>query len=85
MKPYKSSKYKQKREWKNASLDKKLLLYLKPYWKNLYEIWDQPLPFPTSFKIVYTFFVTILILLPILIPIFITLFYTIIGQFFLER
>lgn len=65
MKPYQTS-VMSKRKWKQLNLIEKYMLYIKPFYKQIFSIWCEPIPFSTSLKFVTSLFIGILIILPAL-------------------
>ncbi|XP_046811277.1 uncharacterized protein LOC111678161 isoform X2 [Lucilia cuprina] len=62
----------------------KSIYYLQPFVLHLMYTWLQPLPFPTIFKLAYSFILIILMLMPILVPVLIMLGYYAIVQYLVE-
>ncbi|XP_023295188.2 uncharacterized protein LOC111678161 isoform X1 [Lucilia cuprina] len=70
--------------WKRMTLLNKSIYYLQPFVLHLMYTWLQPLPFPTIFKLAYSFILIILMLMPILVPVLIMLGYYAIVQYLVE-
>ncbi|XP_013103933.1 uncharacterized protein LOC106084637 [Stomoxys calcitrans] len=71
--------------WKQMSVTSKIVYYMRPFVEQLIEIWLQPLPFPTIFKLIYSGILNIFLLMPIVYPILIVILYYGIVQYFFEK
>ncbi|XP_037927161.1 uncharacterized protein LOC119661763 [Hermetia illucens] len=74
-----------KKVWKKMSSFDRCLYYVKPFLIHFGEVWMQPLPFPTLFKIVYSVFLLAVTCLPLIYPSFILILYWGIFQYLMER
>ncbi|XP_061399739.1 uncharacterized protein LOC133335482 [Musca vetustissima] len=70
--------------WKQKSFCGKMIYYMRPFVENIIEVWLEPLPFPTIFKILYTFVLTTILMLPIVYPIIAILTFYGIVQYFVQ-
>lgn len=67
------------------SLRSKIIYYMRPFVENIIQIWLEPLPFPTIFKILYSGVLSFFLTLPITYPTVVILCYFGIVQYFVER
>ncbi|XP_020815001.1 uncharacterized protein LOC110189307 [Drosophila serrata] len=71
--------------WQNVSSPGKLVYYMQPLVEHMFEIWMQPLPFPTLLKFAYSCGLFFFILLPIMYPLFVLALYFGIFQYIGEQ
>ncbi|XP_016978356.1 uncharacterized protein LOC108044019 isoform X2 [Drosophila rhopaloa] len=77
--------FHKRKMWKNVSNPGKMVYYMQPLVEHLFDIWMQPLPFPTLLKFVYSCVLLFFIMLPILYPLLVLLLYYGILQYAGER
>ncbi|KAI8037242.1 uncharacterized protein LOC128255757 [Drosophila gunungcola] len=77
--------FHKRKMWKTVSNPGKMVYYMQPLVEHLFDIWMQPLPFPTLLKFVYSFVLLFFIMLPILYPLLVLLLYYGILQYAGER
>ncbi|XP_005174897.2 uncharacterized protein LOC101894632 [Musca domestica] len=75
-----------RKKWKEMSVGRKVIYYMRPFVENLIEVWLEPLPFPTIFKIFYTCVIIFLffLMLPILYPIIVVICFYGLLQYFVQ-
>ncbi|EDV36434.2 uncharacterized protein Dana_GF11954 [Drosophila ananassae] len=77
--------FHKRKVWRTVSRPGKLVYYMQPLVDHFFEIWMQPLPFPTLLKFAYSCGLVFFILLPILYPLLVLLLYYGIFQYVGER
>ncbi|XP_017002313.2 uncharacterized protein [Drosophila takahashii] len=73
--------FHKRKMWKTVSKPGKLVYYMQPLVEHFFDIWMQPLPFPTILKFIYSCAVIFFIMLPILYPLLVLLIYYGIFQY----
>ncbi|XP_030380025.1 uncharacterized protein LOC115628178 [Scaptodrosophila lebanonensis] len=71
--------------WQTITWSGRLIYYMEPLMEHLFDIWMQPLPFPTLLKVIYTCGLLFFILLPVLYPFMVVIFYYGIFQYVSEN
>ncbi|XP_016958740.1 uncharacterized protein LOC108030381 isoform X2 [Drosophila biarmipes] len=64
-----------RKAWKTVSRPGKLVYYMQPLVEHYFDIWMQPMPFPTIIKFLYSCVVLFFLMLPILYPLFVLMVY----------
>ncbi|XP_043064180.1 uncharacterized protein LOC108094007 isoform X1 [Drosophila ficusphila] len=77
--------FHKRKMWRTVSKPGKLVYYMQPLVEHFFDIWMQPLPFPTLLKFLYSCVLLFFILIPILFPLLVLLFYYGIWQFVGDR
>ncbi|XP_016940432.3 uncharacterized protein [Drosophila suzukii] len=67
--------FHKRKAWKTVSRPGKLVYYMQPLVEHYFDIWMQPMPFPTIIKFMYSCVVLFFIMLPILYPLFVLMAY----------
>ncbi|XP_037716450.1 uncharacterized protein LOC119551264 isoform X2 [Drosophila subpulchrella] len=67
--------FHKRKAWKAVSKPGKLVYYMQPLVEHYFDIWMQPMPFPTIIKFMYSCVVLFFIMLPILYPLFVLMVY----------
>lgn len=72
-------------QWKKANVYQKLKMYTKPLIKDLCEVWREPFPLPTFFKILHSSYILFLIFFPFIFLMSVNLSYFAIVQYMIEK